>query len=136
MKDKTMVGDEFFTVTQLAQEFGITARTIRFYEQKGLIYPGRAGATRVYTKRDRARLALILRGKRLGFSLGEVQAYLDLYDADPSQLNQTEMLRDKVVGRMEELKHQKDDIDQTLRELEEINKQITSALRDRKTSAA
>ncbi|MCR9257662.1 MAG: MerR family DNA-binding transcriptional regulator [Alphaproteobacteria bacterium] len=131
-----MVGDEFFTVTQLAEEFGITARTIRFYEQKGLIYPGRAGATRVYTKRDRARLALILRGKRLGFSLGEIQEYLDLYDADPSQLNQIELLKDKIATRIGELKHQKEDIDQTLGELEDIDRQIDDALRARKTSAA
>jgi len=131
-----MVGDEFFTVTQLAEEFGITARTIRFYEQKGLIHPGRAGATRVYTKRDRARLALILRGKRLGFSLGEIQEYLDLYDADPSQLNQIELLRDKVAERIAELTHQKEDIDKTLGELDDINRQIDAALRARKTSAA
>lgn len=131
-----MNGDTFFTVTQLAEEFGITARTIRFYEQKSLIQPGRAGSTRVYTKRDRARLALILRGKRLGFSLGEIQEYLDLYDADPTQLSQISLLGDKIQLRVDELQRQKEDIDQTLGELNDIQNQIEEALKARNTSAA
>src|SRR5271170_1250244 len=72
-----------FSVSQLAGQLGVTARTIRFYEDKHLISPQRAGTTRVYTPRDRARLTLILRGKRLGFSLREVKEFLDLYDAVP-----------------------------------------------------
>ncbi|MBV9755883.1 MAG: MerR family transcriptional regulator, partial [Alphaproteobacteria bacterium] len=70
--------DQFYTVTQLSAELGVTPRAIRFYETKGLLAPRRAGTTRVYTHRDRARLILILRGKRLGFSLREIKEYLEL----------------------------------------------------------
>ncbi len=78
-----------YSVSQLARQLGVTARTIRFYEDKHLINPQRAGTTRVYTHRDRARLVLILRGKRLGFSLREIKEFLDLYDADPQHHLQT-----------------------------------------------
>lgn len=77
-----MAPGRLYTVTELAAELGMTARAIRFYEDKGLITPQRAGTTRVYSSRDRARMILILRGKRLGFSLGTIREYLDLYDAD------------------------------------------------------
>ena len=83
---------EMLTVTELARELGITPRAIRFYETKGLLNPGRAGTTRVYTHRERGRLQLILRGKRLGFSLTDIGEYLDLYDADPTQRDQILLL--------------------------------------------
>ncbi|WP_431269927.1 MerR family transcriptional regulator [Dankookia sp. P2] len=108
---------ELFTVNQLAEELGVTPRAIRFYEVKGLIAPRRAGTTRVFDRRDRARLLLVLRGKRLGFSLAEIRQILDLYDADHTQHSQISLLLARVRQRIEELEQQHRDLEQTLREL-------------------
>jgi DNA-binding transcriptional MerR regulator len=115
-------GDEhaFYSIGDLAGEFAISTRTIRFYEAKGLIAPRRAGTTRIYSRRDRARLILILRGKRLGFSLEEVSEYLDLYDADPHQLAQTRLLLQKVEAAIGDLEQKQADIKKTLGELREL----------------
>ena len=96
----TGAASDLFTVNQLAEELGVTARTIRFYEAKGLIAPRRAGTTRVFDRRDRARLMLVLRGKRLGFSLASIREFLDLYDADRSQGAQLRLLLDSTRGRI------------------------------------
>ena len=120
--------DRLFTVTQLAENLGVTARTIRFYEDKGLIAPQRAGTTRVYTHRDRARMALILRGKRLGFSLREIRDYLNLYDVDHTQTEQLRALLKAVAGRVEQLEQQRIALDETLAELNEIKRQADEAM--------
>jgi DNA-binding transcriptional MerR regulator len=112
--------EKLYTVTQLAAALGVTPRTLRFYEDKGLVTPQRAGTTRVYTRRDKGRLALILRGKRLGFSLREVGEWLDLYDADPNQAEQMHRLIEKVRERLAILERQRSDLEATLRELGEI----------------
>lgn len=119
---------DLYSVTELARDLGVTPRTIRFYEAKGLIAPSRAGTTRVYTHRDRARLQLILRGKRLGFSLRDVREYLDLYDADPTQRTQLRALLAKVERRVAELVRQREDLEITLRELKEIRRETARAL--------
>ena len=100
-------GEVLATVTDLAAELGITARTLRFYEDQGLIQPRRLGATRVYSNRERARLILILRGKRLGFSIREIKDYLDLYDADPRHETQTRALLAKIAQRRTTLEEQR-----------------------------
>ena len=87
--------NEVMTVTELARETGVTARAIRFYESKGLLHPQRAGTTRIYTHRERGRLQLILRGKRLGFSLTDIGDYLNLYDAYPTQQDQIMLLLER-----------------------------------------
>ena len=120
--------DRFWTVTELARELGVTARTIRFYEDRGLILPRRAGTTRVYAPRDRARLILILRGKRLGFSLREVKEYLDLYDADPTHASQLRWLLDGVRARIALLDEQSKALDETLTELRKIETHASAAL--------
>ncbi len=120
---------DFYTVTELADELGITPRTIRFYETKGLIKPRRAGTTRVYTHRERARMLLILRGKRLGFSLADVREYLDLYDADPSQLKQLRLLTQKIERRISELEQQREDLETALQELNEIRQECLANLK-------
>lgn len=112
--------DELFTVTELAKRLDITPRTIRFYEDKGLLTPQRVGTTRVYTHRDRGRLILILRGKRLGFSLREIREWLDLYDADPDQRTQARHLCEKVDERLTTLERQREDLDATIAELRDI----------------
>ena len=106
----------------------MSARTIRFYEDKALIAPQRAGGARVYTARDRARMVLILRGKRLGFSLREIKEYLDLYDQDRTQREQIQVLLRSVRDRMGALQQQEAAIEQTLAELRDIERQATEAL--------
>ncbi len=119
---------KLYSVSELATELGVTARALRFYEDKGLISPQRAGNTRVYTHRDRGRLMLILRGKRLGFSLREVRDWLDLYDLDPNQVAQMTRLRDKVCARIAALEGQRADLKATLAELRGILQQVDGHL--------
>jgi DNA-binding transcriptional MerR regulator len=120
--------DALFSIAELADELGVTPRAIRFYEAKGLIVPRRAGANRVYDYRDRARLLLILRGKRLGFSLALIQRYLDLYDADPTHEKQLAHLLGGVRQRIDELESQRRDLELTLEELRDIEEQVLAAM--------
>jgi DNA-binding transcriptional MerR regulator len=115
--------DRLYTIGELAEELAVTTRAIRFYEAKGLIAPVRRGVHRSYSRRDRARLRLILRGKNLGFSLEEVAQYLKLYDADPSQIAQTQMLLARVERAIDDLQIKRTDIDRTLKELRDIRTQ-------------
>ena len=108
---------ETWGIAELAAEFGITTRTIRFYEDKNLITPERSGQRRVYHLRDKVRLQLIMRGKRLGFSLDEIRAMIDLYDADPTQVSQLRLFLDKLHERKSLLQTQREDIDQVLTEI-------------------
>lgn len=111
---------DLFAIADLAREFGISTRAIRFYEAKGLLSPERVGATRIFRRRDRARLILILRGKRLGFSLRDISDYLSLYDANRSQ--QVSLLVGKVDERLASLEAQLQDLQTTIAELKEIKK--------------
>ena len=108
------------TIGEMARALGMTTRAIRFYEAKGLITPGRRGVARSYGHRDVVRMKIILRGKNLGFSLEEIAEYLALYDADPSQITQTEMLLAKVRAHIDMLQKQRTDIERTLKELRDI----------------
>ncbi len=123
--------ERLFTVTALAAELGVTARTLRFYEDRGLISPRRLGTTRVYTARDRARMVLILRGKRLGFSLREIAKYLDLYDRDQTGTEQLRALDVAVAERISMLEEQRLALTQTLEELHEIARQTKLQLAER-----
>ena len=109
-----------FTISGLAAEFGITPRTIRFYESRGLLSPRLDGTQRRYSKRDRARLILILRGRNLGFSVEDVGEYLALYDADPGQIAQTKLLLGKVAAAIGDLEKKRADIDAALADLRDI----------------
>ena len=120
--------DELFSITELAKVLGITPRTIRFYEDRGLVTPRRVGTTRVYSHRDRARMILALRGKRLGFSLRDIKEYLDLYDIEPTHADQIQLLRDKVRSRIDQLEDQKNALEETLSELRDIERQTEEAL--------
>ena len=132
----TTLLSDVLTITELAREAGVTARAIRFYESKGLLTPRRAGNTRIYTHREHGRLQLILRGKRLGFSLTDIGEYLDLYDADPTQHDQIVLLLDKVNSRIGELESQKADINDTLKELSSVRAQALAAMQDESAQAA
>ncbi len=119
---------QLYTVTELAKDLGMTPRAIRFYEDKGLIAPKRAGTTRVFSARDRARMILILRGKRLGFSLSTIKDYLDLYDTDITQHAQLKLLLAAAGKRRAQLLSQRQAIDEALAELEDITAQTEAAL--------
>ncbi len=109
--------EKTFTITDLAHEFKVTARAIRFYEDKGLLHPSRQGMNRVYTKRDRARLILILRGKRLGFSLAEIREMINLYDLGDGQTEQLRVTLKRSVDRLKALEAQRRDIETAISEL-------------------
>lgn len=118
-----------YTISALAKEFGITTRTIRFYESRGLISPERIGTARRYSKRDRARLILILRGRNLGFTVEDVSDYLSLYDSDPGQLTQTRHLHDKVTAAIADLETKRHDIERSLADLNDIRERCEAHLK-------
>lgn len=120
--------DKLLTITGLADLFGVTPRTIRFYETKELLKPQRVGSTRVYTYRDRGRLELILRAKRLGFSLTDIREYLNLYNVDSDQVEQQQLLVAKVRQRISELEQQQNDLTRSLAELRNIEQQTVDNL--------
>ena len=124
--------DQTFTITNLAEEFGITTRAIRFYEDKELLRPTRDGMNRVYQRRDRARLQLILRGKRLGFSLSEIKEMLDLYELGDGQREQLKYTLTKARDRLATLLQQRRDIDETIEELEHGCARLEARLSDGK----
>ena len=114
-------GDEpLKSIAEAADILGVTQRTLRFYEDKGLISPQRVGTMRAYSKREMGRMQLILRGKRLGFSIREIGEFLALYDQDPLQVVQARRMLDATEDRLSELRSQREAIDQTIAELESI----------------
>ena len=110
-------------INTVARMLDITPRTLRFYEDKGLITPCRVGAIRVYTRREIARMRLILRGKRLGFTLRDIVEFLDLYDADPQHVEQMRALAQRCRQRIDRLAAQQEAIAETLVELEKIERE-------------
>ena len=112
--------DTVWTITALAEEFGVTLRTLRHYEDVGLISPERRGSTRVFHARDRIRLQLILRGKRLGFSLPEIRTIVNMYDEQPGEAGQLQYLLDQIDVRRTELDQLRRDIEQTTVELDRV----------------
>lgn len=116
-------------IQHVADELGVTMRTLRFYEDKELIAPRRVGTMRVYSRREVGRMRLILRGKRLGFSLREIREFLDLYDADPRHVEQMRRLAERVRGRIAELADQQVAIEQTIAELRTIEAEALEKVR-------
>lgn len=122
--DGTSIDQGLYTIGELASLCAVSPRAIRFYEEQGLIAPRRAGANRVYDRRDRGRLQLILRGKRLGFTLADIRQFLDLYDGDRTGSLQMALTLDRTRARIRELEGQLEDIQLTLAELREIEAQV------------
>lgn len=111
--------DDLMTIRQMCDAFDVTARTLRFYEAKELLSPIREGQKRLFTKRDRARLKLILRGKRFGFALEEIRQLLDLYDMGDQQQTQLTRTVDVAKGHLEDLKRQRDELNEAIADLTE-----------------
>ena len=116
------------SIAEASEVLGVTQRTLRFYEDKGLIQPSRVGTMRVYSKREMGRMQLILRGKRLGFSIREIGEFLSLYDAEHDQVGQVKHLLGRVHDRLDELRQQRVAIEQTIKELEGITRQADDYL--------
>ncbi len=124
------MGDTTYTITELAREFGLTTRAIRFYEDHGLIAPTRSGRNRVYSNRDKVRLKLTLRGKRLGLSLSEIRELIDMYDAAKDERAQVEKLSEVLRRRRGILEQQREDIEAVLEEISTLEKQCNKILDD------
>ena len=120
--------ERFYTVPELSRELGLTERAIRFYESKGLLAPKRAGNTRIFSYKDRARLIIIMRAKKLGFSLNGIKSYLDLYDVDSNHRKQTELGLNAVDERINFLEEQRDEIKILLADLKEIKNSLVRTL--------
>ena len=116
------------TIAEVATEFGVTHRTVRFYEDQGLIHPERRGTQRLFHPRDRVRLGLVLRGKRLGFDLTEIRRIVDMYDQEPGETGQLTYLIDQIAARRAELEQRRRDIDLTLAELDDVEHRCRAAL--------
>ena len=120
---------ETFTITQLADEFALTTRAIRFYEDQGLLSPERRGTRRIYGQRERVRLKLVLRGKRLGMSLADISGILDLYDVDHSERPQLVKFLEVLAARSVLLEQQREDIDVVLEEISIIERDCRKRLK-------
>ena len=120
-----------YTISELASEFGVTTRTIRFYEDQGLISPAREGTNRVFSNRDRVRLKLALRGKRLGFSLAEIRELFELYDISRDERKQLEEFLSKLDRRRAHLEQQREDIEVMLNEIDFFASQCRRLLKDK-----
>ena len=122
--------EQTFSISELAKEFDITTRSIRFYEDQGLVTPKRQGQTRIYSKRDKVRLKLILRGKRLGFTLAETGRLFELYDADKSSATQLKIMLELIDNKKAHLEQQMDDIKVVLMELVTAERRCRDTLKN------
>ena len=127
--NKTETQKKTYSIGELAEEFGVTSRALRLYEEEGLLDPHREGTRRIYNERNRVRLRLILRGKRLGWSLSEIRESFDLYDSSLGEEAQLEWMLEKLAQRRESLMEQRKDIENALQDLERITTNAEQALR-------
>ncbi|KTA85943.1 MerR family transcriptional regulator [Aeromonas salmonicida] len=127
--------DITYSISELAHEFDITPRTIRYYEDEGLITPTREGQTRIYSHKDKIRLKLTLRGKRLGFSLAEIRELFDMYDTDRSSKTQLHSMIQLINAKRQSLHQQLEDIQMVMAELEAAEQRCANSLNSLKTSA-
>jgi DNA-binding transcriptional MerR regulator len=131
-----LMSDDLMTIREMCDAFEVTPRTLRFYEAKELLFPIRDGQKRLFTRRDRGRLKLILRGKRFGFSLEDIRQLLDLYDLDDQKNMQLTRTLEMAERRKSEMQSQRDEIDATIAELEEQIALGRKMLAEQKTHAA
>ncbi|MFP5347597.1 MAG: MerR family transcriptional regulator [Actinomycetes bacterium] len=127
--------DRTWTIAEIAEEFDVTHRTLRYYEAKGLVRPERRGTLRVFHPRDRVRLALVLRGKRLGFPLDEIATIVNMYDETPGEAGQLRYLLGQIGERRADLEQRRADIDAALAELSTLERRCSSELADLERAA-
>jgi DNA-binding transcriptional MerR regulator len=133
---RSLPGKEItYSISELAHEFDVTPRTIRYYEDEGLLTPLREGQTRIYSHRDKIRLKLTLRGKRLGFSLAEIRELFDMYDTDKSSKNQLNSMISLIESKRSALHQQLEDIQMVMAELEAAEQRCVNSLNSLKTGA-
>jgi DNA-binding transcriptional MerR regulator len=128
--------DKTYSITELCREFDVTPRTLRFYEQKGLLAPARRGWTRIFNYRDRARLQLILRGKRVGFSLEEIKEMLDLYNLRDGQMTQLNVASAKLRERLIALRQQRIEVEEAIADLERTCEIVDGMLKEKSGKVA
>jgi DNA-binding transcriptional MerR regulator len=112
--------NKFYTITELTREFGVSTRTLRFYEDEGLIHPERRGRTRLFRQADRRLIAEILRGRRIGFTIAEIREIIQVYKEPPGEAGQLKLLMKRIEEKREELRQKRKDIEDTLTELDNI----------------
>ena len=133
---RSLPGKEItYSISELAHEFDVTPRTIRYYEDEGLLTPQREGQTRIYSHRDKIRLKLTLRGKRLGFSLAEIRELFEMYDTDRSSNTQLNSMIQLIDEKRSALRQQLDDIQMVMAELEAAEQRCVNSLNSLKSSA-
>ncbi|HEV7250803.1 MAG TPA: MerR family DNA-binding transcriptional regulator [Shinella sp.] len=120
--------DKFYTITELTREFGVSTRTLRFYEDEGLIHPERRGRTRLFRPADRRLIQEILRGRRIGFTIAEIRDIIRVYKDPPGEVGQLELLMAKVSEKREELRQKRRDIEETLTELDNVEEACLTRL--------
>jgi len=123
-------------IQEVAKELGVTMRALRFYEDKGLIAPQRVGTTRIYGRREMARIRLVLRGRRLGFSVREIKEFLDLYEVDPDHVEQMRRFVVRVRQRLSELEQRKAALEETIGELRQLESEAVSNLAEAEKHSA
>ena len=119
---------KFYSITELTREFGVSTRTLRFYEDEGLIHPERRGRTRLFRPADRRLIQEILRGRRIGFTIAEIREIIKVYKDPPGEVGQLEMLMTKVSEKREELRQKRRDIEETLAELDNVEEACLTRL--------
>ena len=133
---RSLPGKEItYSISELAHEFDVTPRTIRYYEDEGLLTPQREGQTRIYSHRDKIRLKLTLRGKRLGFSLAEIRELFDMYDTDKSSKTQLHSMIQLIEAKRGALRQQLEDIQMVMAELEAAEQRCVNSLNNLKSAA-
>ncbi|MEL6608465.1 MAG: MerR family DNA-binding transcriptional regulator [Pseudomonadota bacterium] len=128
--------DETMTIREMCDAYDVTPRTLRFYEAKELLFPIRQGTRRLFTKRDRARLQLILRGKRFGFSLEEIRQLLDLYYVDETRTTQLRKTHEVAKAHLAQMMEQREDLNRAIDDLRDQLDQVESLLAEKETTAA
>ncbi|MCY6380644.1 MerR family transcriptional regulator [Hoeflea prorocentri] len=119
---------KYYTITELTREFGVSTRTLRFYEDEGLIHPDRRGRTRLYRAGDRHLIKEILRGRRLGFTIAEIREIIDIYKGPPGELGQLELMMKRVTEKRKQLHQKRQDIEDTLAELDNVDEACLARL--------
>ncbi|MEO4040467.1 MerR family DNA-binding transcriptional regulator [Hoeflea sp. CAU 1731] len=119
---------KYYTITELTREFGVSTRTLRFYEDEGLIHPERRGRTRLFKASDRHLIGEILRGRRLGFTIAEIREIIDIYKGPPGEIGQLELMMQRVAEKRDQLNQKRKDIEETLSELDNVDEACLARL--------